>query len=273
MRRRRSPSADPMCSRRSHLGVHLAHRAGRIGDHDATIGRKLAWILAGGNVPHATDVSEAYLLDLEREAFLSLCGEPKTQERIAYTLKTGKTHEELMVIAGQGPTLLLIPGIQGRWEWAKPAVRGPRAAPSRGELLAVWRASGGAATRGTVVRRPRAPGAQCAQSRHRRPGRRLRRLVWRADRIAAGGPPSRSGAGAGAGLAAERGLLAGRTHAALGGASAPERAGVPGRVARTNRPGVAGRARSGAGCRARSACWAGSCGRRIRPIGWPSGCD
>ncbi len=74
-----------------HLGVHLAHRAGRIGDHDATIGRKLAWVLAGGNVPHATDVPESYLLDLEREAFLSLCGESRTQERIAYTLKTGKT--------------------------------------------------------------------------------------------------------------------------------------------------------------------------------------
>jgi 3-hydroxyacyl-CoA dehydrogenase len=74
-----------------HLGVHLAHRAGRIGDHDATIGRKLAWILAGGEVPHATDVPESYLLDLEREAFLSLCGEARTQERIAYTLKTGKT--------------------------------------------------------------------------------------------------------------------------------------------------------------------------------------
>ena len=73
------------------LGVHLAHRAGRIGDHDATIGRKLAWILAGGDVPHATEVSETYLLDLEREAFLSLCGEPRTQERMAYTLKTGKT--------------------------------------------------------------------------------------------------------------------------------------------------------------------------------------
>jgi 3-hydroxyacyl-CoA dehydrogenase len=73
------------------LGVHLAHRAGRIGDHDATIGRKLAWVLAGGDVPHATEVSEAYLLDLEREAFLSLCGETKTQDRIAHTLKTGKT--------------------------------------------------------------------------------------------------------------------------------------------------------------------------------------
>ena len=65
--------------------------AGRIGDHDALIGRKLAWILAGGALPHATAVSEQHLLDLEREAFLSLCGEPKTLERIQHTLKTGKT--------------------------------------------------------------------------------------------------------------------------------------------------------------------------------------
>ena len=54
------------------LGVHLAWRAGRISDHDALIGRKLAWILAGGALPHATTVTEQYLLDLEREAFLSL---------------------------------------------------------------------------------------------------------------------------------------------------------------------------------------------------------
>jgi 3-hydroxyacyl-CoA dehydrogenase len=73
------------------LGVHLAWRGGRISDHDALIGRKLAWILAGGSLPHATTVSEAYLLDLEREAFLSLCGEPKTQARIQYTLRSGKT--------------------------------------------------------------------------------------------------------------------------------------------------------------------------------------
>jgi len=73
------------------LGVHLAWRAGRISDHDALIGRKLAWILAGGNLPHAATLSERQVLDLEREAFLSLCGERKTQERIAYTLKTGKT--------------------------------------------------------------------------------------------------------------------------------------------------------------------------------------
>ena len=73
------------------LGVHLAWRAGRISDHDALIGRKLAHILSGGAVPHPTTVSAQYLLDLEREAFLSLCGETRTQERIAYTLKTGKT--------------------------------------------------------------------------------------------------------------------------------------------------------------------------------------
>jgi 3-hydroxyacyl-CoA dehydrogenase len=73
------------------LGVHLAWKAGRISDHDAVIGRKLAWILAGGNLPHAGTMTEQQLLDLEREAFLSLCGERKTQERIAYTLKTGKT--------------------------------------------------------------------------------------------------------------------------------------------------------------------------------------
>jgi 3-hydroxyacyl-CoA dehydrogenase len=73
------------------LGVHLAHRAGRISDHDALIGRKIARVLAGGDGPHATSVTEQRLLDLEREAFLSLCGEQKTVERIAHTLKTGKT--------------------------------------------------------------------------------------------------------------------------------------------------------------------------------------
>jgi 3-hydroxyacyl-CoA dehydrogenase len=72
------------------LGVHLAWRAGRISDHDALIGRKLATIMAGGHLPHPTTVSEAHLLDLEREAFLGLLGEPKTRERIQHTLKTGR---------------------------------------------------------------------------------------------------------------------------------------------------------------------------------------
>jgi 3-hydroxyacyl-CoA dehydrogenase len=72
------------------LGVHLAWRAGRASDHDALIGRKLAHVFAGGALPHATTVTEQYLLDLEREAFLSLLGERKTLERIQHTLKTGK---------------------------------------------------------------------------------------------------------------------------------------------------------------------------------------
>jgi 3-hydroxyacyl-CoA dehydrogenase len=72
------------------LGIHLAWRGGRISDHDALIGRKLGWILSGGDAPHAATLTEQQVLDLEREAFLSLCGERKTQERIAHTLKTGK---------------------------------------------------------------------------------------------------------------------------------------------------------------------------------------
>jgi 3-hydroxyacyl-CoA dehydrogenase len=72
------------------LGIHLAWRAGRISDHDALIGRKLATIMAGGTLPHPAVVSEQHLLDLEREAFLSLLGARKTQERIHHTLKTGK---------------------------------------------------------------------------------------------------------------------------------------------------------------------------------------
>src|SRR5262249_13246409 len=73
------------------LGVHLAWRAGRISDHDAVVGRTLANVLAGGSLPHQTTVGEEYVLDLECEAFLKLCGEAKTLERIQYTLKTGKT--------------------------------------------------------------------------------------------------------------------------------------------------------------------------------------
>jgi 3-hydroxyacyl-CoA dehydrogenase len=73
------------------LGVHLALRAGRISDHDALIGHWLARIIAGGDRRAAGTATEQQLLDLEREAFLSLCGQRKTQERIAHTLKTGKT--------------------------------------------------------------------------------------------------------------------------------------------------------------------------------------
>ncbi|MET0211646.1 MAG: 3-hydroxyacyl-CoA dehydrogenase NAD-binding domain-containing protein [Vicinamibacterales bacterium] len=72
------------------LGIHLAWRAGRISDHDAVVGRKLATVMAGGQLPHVSTVTEQELLDLEREAFLGLVGERKTLERIQHTLKTGK---------------------------------------------------------------------------------------------------------------------------------------------------------------------------------------
>jgi 3-hydroxyacyl-CoA dehydrogenase len=72
------------------LGIHQMKRGGFISDYDALIGEKLARILTGGDLNHETRVSEQYLLDLEREAFLSLCGHRQTQERIAHMLKTGK---------------------------------------------------------------------------------------------------------------------------------------------------------------------------------------
>ena len=72
------------------LGVHLMRQSAFISDHDQKIGNHVAHISCGGAIPDGTLVSEQYLLDLERQAFLSLCGERKTQERIAFTLKTGK---------------------------------------------------------------------------------------------------------------------------------------------------------------------------------------
>lgn len=72
------------------IALTMMKRGGFISDHDELIGRKIAKILCGGELNHATQVSEQYLLDLEREGFLSLCGERKTQERIAAMLKTGK---------------------------------------------------------------------------------------------------------------------------------------------------------------------------------------
>jgi 3-hydroxyacyl-CoA dehydrogenase len=72
------------------LVIHMMLRGGYITDYDAHVGRKLGNILAGGALSSPQFVSEQYLLDLEREAFVSLCGETKTQERIAHTLKTGK---------------------------------------------------------------------------------------------------------------------------------------------------------------------------------------
>jgi 3-hydroxyacyl-CoA dehydrogenase len=72
------------------LAVWTMREGQYISDHDAKVANWVAYALSGGKVAPGTLVSEQYLLDLEREAFLSLCGEKKTQERIAFTLKTGK---------------------------------------------------------------------------------------------------------------------------------------------------------------------------------------
>jgi 3-hydroxyacyl-CoA dehydrogenase len=72
------------------LAIHMLVRGEFASEHDAVVARKLAYILAGGSITAPQTVSEQYVLDLEREAFVSLCGERKTQERIAHTLKTGK---------------------------------------------------------------------------------------------------------------------------------------------------------------------------------------
>jgi 3-hydroxyacyl-CoA dehydrogenase len=72
------------------MGLYLAHEGGYISDYDMVVGEKLAHVLSGGRLAGSQTVSEQQLLDLEREAFLSLCGQPKTQERIQYMLKNGK---------------------------------------------------------------------------------------------------------------------------------------------------------------------------------------
>jgi 3-hydroxyacyl-CoA dehydrogenase len=72
------------------VGVWSALQGHYISEYDALIGEKLAHVISGGRLTGEQTVSEQYLLDLEREAFLSLCGNAKTQERMAHTLKTGK---------------------------------------------------------------------------------------------------------------------------------------------------------------------------------------
>lgn len=73
-----------------YAGINGMWRAGYATDHDSLVGRKLAYVMCGGDLSEPTLVSEQYLLDLEREAFLSLCGERKTLERIQSVLKGGK---------------------------------------------------------------------------------------------------------------------------------------------------------------------------------------
>jgi 3-hydroxyacyl-CoA dehydrogenase len=72
------------------MAVRLLREGEFISDHDAKVANRVAYVVSGGKITAGTPVGEQYFLDLEREAFLSLCGERKTAERIAHTLKTGK---------------------------------------------------------------------------------------------------------------------------------------------------------------------------------------
>jgi 3-hydroxyacyl-CoA dehydrogenase len=72
------------------MGLFYMREGGYISQYDEHVAKKVAHIMSGGNLPDGTEVTEQYLLDLEREAFVSLCGEQKTQERIEYMLKRGK---------------------------------------------------------------------------------------------------------------------------------------------------------------------------------------
>ncbi|MDQ1469100.1 MAG: 3-hydroxyacyl-CoA dehydrogenase [Bryobacterales bacterium] len=72
------------------MGIWTARQGGYISDYDAVVGEKLAHVLSGGRLTGTPQVSEQYLLDLEREAFLSLCGRRETQQRMQHMLKTGK---------------------------------------------------------------------------------------------------------------------------------------------------------------------------------------
>ena len=73
-----------------YAGINGMWRGNYATDHDVLVAKKLAYVMCGGDLTEQSFVSEQYLLDLERQAFLSLCGEKKTLERIQSVLKTGK---------------------------------------------------------------------------------------------------------------------------------------------------------------------------------------
>ena len=73
-----------------YTGINGMYKGNYITEHDLTIARQLAYVMCGGDLSAPTLVGEQYLLNLEREAFLSLCGEKKTLERIQSVLKGGK---------------------------------------------------------------------------------------------------------------------------------------------------------------------------------------
>jgi 3-hydroxyacyl-CoA dehydrogenase len=75
---------------RLRMALHNQYRAGILSDHDRLLADRVAWFMSGGNLPYAQEVSESYLLRLEREVFMALVREPKSGERMRHILATGK---------------------------------------------------------------------------------------------------------------------------------------------------------------------------------------
>jgi 3-hydroxyacyl-CoA dehydrogenase len=72
------------------IAIHSMRSGRYISEYDAQVGEKLAYVLCGGNLTSPAWVDEQFILDLEREAFISLCGQEKTRERIWHFMNTGK---------------------------------------------------------------------------------------------------------------------------------------------------------------------------------------
>ena len=104
------------------LGVHLAWRAGRASDHDALIGRKLAHIFGGGNVPHATMVCEQVLARSRTRSLHEPARRTEDARADSTHVENRQAVAKLMIDKGSGTPIVLIPGLQGRWEWMRPAV-------------------------------------------------------------------------------------------------------------------------------------------------------
>jgi 3-hydroxyacyl-CoA dehydrogenase len=88
--RRELPVFGESAAAQLKLGIYLMQQSGNITEYEAHIGGKLVYILCGGGVTRPSTAPEQYFLDLEREAFKSLCGEPKTLARMEHLLKKGK---------------------------------------------------------------------------------------------------------------------------------------------------------------------------------------
>ena len=100
--RARTRSRARAASRRSRMMVDTLVAGGYASEHDAKIARKLATVLCGGVGGAAREVTEDEMLELEREAFVSLCGEPKSQERMQYMLMKDSSFETSHVVAPEG---------------------------------------------------------------------------------------------------------------------------------------------------------------------------